>query len=163
MSSIWVQRLSDCGGRLAKCCGAGGCGHFEPRTDVLWLGPCDLKEAVRRARMYVDAGADGVFLPGTGDLALIEDFVASLDVPVNVLASPTLTRQQLASVGVARISTGSLIYRAAPTNAIAAARAVRDGQPVPTAISYDEIQALHRRPLFAIASRERVEEPYCDR
>ncbi len=84
-----------------------------------------------------------MFLPGSLDLATIEAFVAAISVPVNVLASPALTRQQLAGVGVARISTGSLLYRAAIANAVAAARAVRDDQPVPPAMSYVEVQALH--------------------
>lgn len=113
------------------------------RTDVYWLGPGDRDEAVRRAQVYVDAGADGVFLPGAVDLATIESFVAAIDVPVNVLASPTLTRQQLADVGVARISTGSLLYRAALAATLATAHAVRDGQPLPPAIGYDDVQALH--------------------
>lgn len=113
------------------------------RTDVFWLGEGDLDEAMRRARVYVDAGADGVFLPGSLDLTTIEAFVAAISVPVNVLASPTLTRQQLAGVGVARISTGSLLYRAAIANAVSAARAVRDDQPLPPAMSYVEVQALH--------------------
>lgn len=113
------------------------------RTDVFWLGAGDLDDAVRRARIYADAGADGVFLPGALDLSTVGAFVEALGVPVNVLASPTVTRQQFAEVGVARISTGSLLYRAALTNALATARAVRDSRPVPPAISYDEIQALH--------------------
>ena len=113
------------------------------RTDVFWLGSGDLDEAVRRAQVYVDAGADGVFLPGVDDLATIASFVAAIGAPVNVLASPTLTRRQLADVGVARISTGSLLYRAALSSAVAAARAVRDGQPPPDALGYDQVQALH--------------------
>ena len=98
---------------------------------------------MRRARVYVDAGADGVFLPGSADLATIEAFVAAISVPVNVLASPTLTRQPLAGGRVPRISTGSLPYRAAIANAVAAACAVRDDQPAPPAMSYVEVQALH--------------------
>lgn len=116
------------------------------RTDVFWLGTPDLDEAVRRARVYVDAGADGVFVPGAIPLAAIETFVAAVGVPVNVLASPTYTRQDLAAIGVARISTGSLLYRAALTGALDAARGVRDGRPVAPAMSYDEVQALHATP-----------------
>lgn len=113
------------------------------RTDVFWLDQGDFDEAVRRARVYVDAGADGVFLPGPIDLSMIEAFVSTVGAPVNVLASPTLSRQQFAEAGVARISTGSLLYRAALSNALAAARAVCDGRVPPTAVSYDEVRALH--------------------
>lgn len=116
------------------------------RTDVFWLGSRDVNEAVRRARTYVDAGADGVFIPGTADLSTIESVVRAVNVPVNVLASPTATKRQLANVGVARISTGSLLYRVAITSAVAAATAVRDDAPTPPAVSYDDIQRLHTRP-----------------
>lgn len=113
------------------------------RTDVFWLGSSDVAHAVRRAQTYADAGADGVFIPGTADLATIAAVVDAITVPVNVLASSTLTRQQLANVGVARISTGSLLYRAAITGAVAAAVAVREDRPAPAAISYAEVQSLH--------------------
>ena len=116
------------------------------RTDVYWLGSADLDEAVRRARIYIDAGADGVFVPGTIGLADIEALVAAVDAPVNVLASASLTLRQFASVGVARISTGSLLYRVALSGAVAAARAVRDDRPAPPAMSYAEVQALHASP-----------------
>lgn len=56
---------------------------------------------------------------------------------MNVLAT-TATPHQLAEAGVARISTGSLLYRAALTAALTTARAVRDGHTYPTAISYDQ-------------------------
>jgi 2-methylisocitrate lyase-like PEP mutase family enzyme len=113
------------------------------RTDVFWLGTPDLDEAVRRARIYVDAGADGIFLPGAVPLAAIEVFVSAVGAPVNVLASSAYTRQDLAAVGVARISTGSLLYRAALTGAVDAAKAVRDGRAVAPAMSYADVQALH--------------------
>lgn len=109
------------------------------RTDVFWLGGRDLPATVSRLRRYVDAGADGVFVPGPLDERSIEAIVRSVDAPLNVLASPRLTRATLADLGVARISTGSLLYRAALAQAVTAARAVADDGPLPPALSYAEV------------------------
>jgi 2-methylisocitrate lyase-like PEP mutase family enzyme len=113
------------------------------RTDVFWLGEGTLADAIERAKQYVDAGADGIFLPGTLDASTIATFVDAVGAPVNVLASASLSVHALADLGVARISTGSLPYRAALRQAVRAATAVRDAGPLPEAMSYDEVQALH--------------------
>lgn len=94
-------------------------------------------------KAYADAGADGLFVPGALDAQTIEAVVSAVDLPVNVLASSSLTYQDLAGLGVARISTGSLLYRAALAQAVDAARAVRDSLPLPHAKTYEEIQDLH--------------------
>ncbi|WP_121254083.1 isocitrate lyase/PEP mutase family protein [Nocardioides ferulae] len=112
------------------------------RTDVFWVGDHDPGEAIARLRRYVDAGADGVFVPGALDEATIESLTAAVGAPLNVLASPAIPRTRLAELGVARISTGSLLYRSALGQAVAAARAVRDGAPLPAAPSYAEVQRL---------------------
>jgi 2-methylisocitrate lyase-like PEP mutase family enzyme len=96
-----------------------------------------------RLRRYVDAGADGVFVPGNLEESTIEAITRAIDAPLNVLASPRLSRADLANLGVARISTGSLLYRAALTQAVVAACAVRDGAVLPAAISYDDVQAMN--------------------
>ncbi|MEJ2869383.1 isocitrate lyase/phosphoenolpyruvate mutase family protein [Actinomycetospora sp. OC33-EN08] len=111
------------------------------RTDVFWLHTGTLDDAIARVRRYVDAGADGVFVPGALDAATVEAIAEAVDAPLNVLASPTLDRRRLADLGVARISTGSLLYRAAVHRLVDAAEAVRDGRAPGAAVSYDEVQA----------------------
>ncbi|MCD2190430.1 isocitrate lyase/PEP mutase family protein [Actinomycetospora soli] len=111
------------------------------RTDVLWLRAGTPEDALARVRRYADAGADGVFVPGALDAATIGRLTAGVDRPVNVLASPTLDRTRLAELGVARISTGSLLYRAAVHRTIDAATAVRDGRRPGDAVPYAEVQA----------------------
>lgn len=113
------------------------------RTDTFWQRPGDLAETVRRARLYADAGADGVFVPGVADPADIAAVVAAVDVPVNVLFLPGRhTVAALADLGVRRVSTGSLLFRAALTAAADAAKAVRDGLSVrPDLLSYAEVDA----------------------
>ena len=65
--------------------------------------------------------------------------------PLNVLYLPGLTVARLAELGVARISTGSLLYRVALGAAVDAAAAVRDGGRTPDAPSYAAVDALATR------------------
>jgi 2-methylisocitrate lyase-like PEP mutase family enzyme len=97
------------------------------RTDVHWLGVGD--DAVERCRAYVDAGADGVFVPGLRDEVAIGRLVEAAGAPVNLLYSPVgPTVERLAALGVARISCGSLLFRAALKSTVDVALAVRDGR-----------------------------------
>ncbi|MEQ4304054.1 isocitrate lyase/phosphoenolpyruvate mutase family protein [Plantactinospora sp. B6F1] len=101
------------------------------RTDTFWQRPGDLAETLRRVRRYADSGADGVFVPGLTEPADIAAVVAAVDVPVNVLFLPGRhTVTALADLGVRRISTGSLIFRAALAASAQTAVAVRDGLAV---------------------------------
>lgn len=115
------------------------------RTDVYWLGLDDVEDAVARLAAYADAGADGVFVPGTADPHVIETVSDRVDAPLNVLASADLPRARMGELGVARISTGSLLHRTSLTSAVDTALAVRDGQAFSPPISYDEVQELARR------------------
>lgn len=108
------------------------------RIDTHWHGIA-LDETTERARRYVDAGADGIFVPGLTEPRDIEK-TAQL-APLNVLAQQR-TPAQLAQLGVKRISTGSLLFRAALKHTVAAATAVRDGQTPAAAFSYAEVQDL---------------------
>lgn len=110
------------------------------RIDTYWLQlPTD--DTTRRALAYVDAGADGVFVPGLRDEHEIEQLVAALaETPLNLLAQ--LPFHRLGELGVRRVSTGSLPFRVAITQAAAAVTAYVTGAATPAAMSYDEAQAL---------------------
>ncbi|WP_406069838.1 isocitrate lyase/phosphoenolpyruvate mutase family protein [Micromonospora sp. NBC_01638] len=116
------------------------------RTDTWWLGVDDpLPQTLARARAYQAAGADGIFVPGTVDLATLRVLTQRIDAPVNALyqpGGPGLT--ELGGAGVARVSTGSLLFRAALAAALAAADGVRaGGRAVPQGLpSYAEVQGL---------------------
>lgn len=115
------------------------------RTDAYWLGTDDpLRTSLHRIAAYTDAGADGVFVPGIATDADISAVVGDSPVPVNVLFLPAHhTLEGLASLHVARVSLGSLLYRAALHAAVTTAHAVADGAPVPAGLpAYGEIQAL---------------------
>ncbi|MFC9264073.1 isocitrate lyase/phosphoenolpyruvate mutase family protein [Streptomyces hydrogenans] len=73
-----------------------------------------LRDTLERARSYVDAGADGIFVPGVTDPGLIATLAEALTVPLNVLAAPgTPSVKELGALGVARVSLGSGIAQAA--------------------------------------------------
>jgi 2-methylisocitrate lyase-like PEP mutase family enzyme len=113
------------------------------RTDTHWLHAGDLDETLRRAEAYREAGADGIFVPGLADDDSIRTVVSRIDAPLNVLLLPGLTVPALAALGVARISTGSLLFRAALGAAVATARAVAAGHPAPPGVpSYAEVNSL---------------------
>lgn len=81
------------------------------RTDpfLLKFGSPDqcLNEALRRAKVYADAGADGIFVPGLTDLTLIEKFVQRTPLPVNIMVMQGVPEiPDLARVGVRRVSLG---------------------------------------------------------
>jgi 2-methylisocitrate lyase-like PEP mutase family enzyme len=113
------------------------------RTDTFWQRPGDLPETLRRIRLYADAGADGVFVPGLAESADIAAVVAAVDVPVNVLFLPGRhTVAALMNLGVRRISTGSLLFRAALAASVDTAKAVRDGYAVRVDLpSYTQVNA----------------------
>lgn len=100
------------------------------RTDTYWLDT-DRDSTLDRVRAYVDAGADGVFVPGMTADAEIEALVEAAPVPVNLLFQPgKLTLESVRALGVRRVSTGSLLFRAALGAALDIAGAVRDGVPL---------------------------------
>jgi 2-methylisocitrate lyase-like PEP mutase family enzyme len=113
------------------------------RTDTHWLGTGDGDEAVTRGRAYVEAGADGFFVPGLAGDEDVRVVVGAVGVPVNVLLVPGMTVPRLAALGVGRVSTGSMLFRAALGAAVAAARAVARGEPGPVGLpGYAEVDAL---------------------
>jgi len=87
------------------------------RTDVFLIAPADtheelVAEALERGRAYADAGADGFFVPGLVNEALIARVVEGSPLPVNIMASASAPpAARLAELGVARISHGPGPYR----------------------------------------------------
>jgi 2-methylisocitrate lyase-like PEP mutase family enzyme len=112
------------------------------RVDTYWLGQeATVTSTLDRATRYVEAGADGVFVPGATEPAVLRELTGAIPLPVNVLAIPGFSLDELAELGVRRVSTGSLPYRAAIRAAVAAAVAVRDGSEFPAADPYPVMQA----------------------
>lgn len=67
-----------------------------------------LREAIERARAYIAAGADSIFVPFVTDAATIGNLAGVIAAPLNILAgAATPDVAALARLGVKRISTGS--------------------------------------------------------
>lgn len=112
------------------------------RVDNFWFDEeATVQGVLLRALAYADAGADGIFVPGVTDPVDIRSITAGIGLPVNVLAHPTLTVAELGALGIRRVSSGSLPYRAAVDAAVHVAVALRDNQQTPAATSYWEMQS----------------------
>lgn len=88
------------------------------RTDSCWLGldrpEQQLAVSIARGNLYLQAGADCVFVPGNLPRETISTLVRELDGPLNVIAAPACPQPaELAELGVARLSVGSGPARAA--------------------------------------------------
>lgn len=111
-----VRRLA----RARAAAEATGVAFFiNARTDDFMQVPAEnhnlalLRSALERGRAYADAGADGLFIPGLVDPALIERAARESALPLNIMKSasaPSLRR--LGELGVARVSHGPGPYRA---------------------------------------------------
>lgn len=100
------------------------------RTDVFLKNAADvhgkcLDHALERGRAYAGAGADGFFVPGLIDEALIARICQASCIPVNIMRAPGGPGvARLAELGVARVSYGPGPYRIAITAFSEAARKV---------------------------------------
>lgn len=98
------------------------------RSEGFIAGRPDLDETIRRLRAYSDAGAECLYAPGLkkmSDIKAVVDAVAPK--PVNVLVSTSFTTvEEMAALGVRRISVGGALARAAWGGFLAAAREIAE-------------------------------------
>jgi 2-methylisocitrate lyase-like PEP mutase family enzyme len=100
------------------------------RAENLIYGHPDLKDTVRRLEAFAEAGADVLFAPGVrtpGEISTVVQAVAPR--PVNVvmgLSNVDLSLEQLAELGVKRVSLGSSLARAAYGSFLKAAGEIKE-------------------------------------
>ena len=92
--------------------------YINARTDIylrdLAQGEAALSETLRRAALYLDAGASGIFVPGPADEAVIGALTEGVKAPLNIMLRPTTpAAQRLAALGVRRLSSATAPFRAA--------------------------------------------------
>lgn len=95
---------------------AGGDTLLVGRSEGFISGRPDLAETVARLKAYADAGADCLYAPGIREREQIAAVVAAVaPKPVNVLIGwpAELTVQDIAALGVRRISVGGALARSA--------------------------------------------------
>ena len=117
------------------------------RTDTYMVGhPDAFAETIHRAEQYIAAGADCIFVPGVSAAEEIGRLTAAIGAPVNVVAGlvePVLDAATLRDLGVARISIGGTLTRAALTVVEQAGREMLDHGTfgfADGAVSYPEFQ-----------------------
>jgi 2-methylisocitrate lyase-like PEP mutase family enzyme len=129
---------------------AGGEVFLTGRAECFLLGRPDLDEAIRRLRAYRDAGADCLYAPGIRtreQIGAVIDAVAPK--PVNFLMSSAsgLAVDDLAALGVRRISVGSTLARVAWGAFIRAAKQIAAAgrfDAFGDAVPFAEINSLFR-------------------
>jgi 2-methylisocitrate lyase-like PEP mutase family enzyme len=84
---------------------------FLPRSGL--QGHERVAEAIRRGRLYLEAGADCVYPIAAGDERNLAALVDAVPGPINGNAGPALDLARLQELGVARVSYGPRFYRAA--------------------------------------------------
>src|SRR5436305_731192 len=95
---------------------AGGDVLLVGRAECFLVGRPDLDETVARLRAYAQAGADCLYAPGIHTREQIAAVVAAVaPKPVNLLvgSASELTMQQIAELGVRRVSVGGALARSA--------------------------------------------------
>jgi 2-methylisocitrate lyase-like PEP mutase family enzyme len=77
------------------------------RVDVFLRGVDDTDDAIERANVYLEAGADCTY-PYTEDPARVPTLTAAIRGPVNVVLAPTMPHpRELERLGVARVTWGA--------------------------------------------------------
>ena len=108
---------------------AAGC---EVDDVVVRFDPDLIDEVIARAQAFAEAGAGSLFVPFLGDHPTIATICERAPLPVNVLWAPGRgTRDELAALGVARISYGHGPWAAAMAWLGEQAKAVFAGEVVP--------------------------------
>lgn len=73
-----------------------------------------LAETLRRAELYKAAGADGIFVPGPAEDALLATLAKEIALPLNVMGRPGVApAARLQALGVRRLSSATAPFRAA--------------------------------------------------
>jgi 2-methylisocitrate lyase-like PEP mutase family enzyme len=101
------------------------------RAENFFVGVSDLDDTISRLKAYAAAGADCLYAPGIQTREQIEAVVAAVaPKPVNVLIGSTsdFTQEDLAALGVRRISVGGGLARAAWGGFMRAAQALAKGR-----------------------------------
>ena len=101
------------------------------RAENLLHGVTDLDDTIRRLQAFEEAGADVLYAPGLRTLDEMRAVVSSVGRPVNVVmgfADPAITLEQLAEIGVRRVSIGGALSRLALRSFVDGARQMRAGR-----------------------------------
>jgi 2-methylisocitrate lyase-like PEP mutase family enzyme len=89
-------------------------------------GNPDLNDTLARLQAYEGAGANVLYAPGLRTAAEIRAVCEAVSKPVNVLARPELSMQEIVDAGAQRVSVGGSMTWAAVNAMVAAASEIRE-------------------------------------
>jgi 2-methylisocitrate lyase-like PEP mutase family enzyme len=122
------------------------------RAENLIYGRPDFADTIRRLEAFADAGADVLYAPGLKTLGEVDAVVKAVAPrPVNVLLGMSQARfslEEVAGLGVKRVSLGSALARVAYGEFLRAAEGIyrkADFSFVPDAVPYAEINSLLKK------------------
>ena len=121
-----VERIGAARAAIDK---AGGDVLLVGRAECFFVGRPDLEETIARLKAYAQAGADCLYAPGIHTPEQIRAVVSAVaPKPVNLLvgSASKLTVQEIAALGVRRISVGGALARAAWGGFMRAARSIAE-------------------------------------
>jgi 2-methylisocitrate lyase-like PEP mutase family enzyme len=104
-------------------------------------GNPDLDDTITRLQAYERAGADVLYAPGLATTNEIRAVCEAVSRPVNVLARPNLTFNDMAGAGAQRISVGGALTWVAVAGLVSAARRIAesgDFSPLAEGVKIDE-------------------------
>lgn len=124
--------------------------YINARTDVylrgMAAGDAAVEEVTGRAKRYIAAGTDGMFVPGvsaTDEIRRLADAIAP--VPLNVMLVPGLpSHEALFAAGARRLSAGIALSLEAYANTARMAAGFM-GKAEPAAVSYPMLNALLKK------------------
>jgi 2-methylisocitrate lyase-like PEP mutase family enzyme len=108
---------------------AGGDTFLVGRAENFFVGRPDLQDTIARLKAYAQAGADCLYAPGIHTREQIAAVVAAVaPKPVNLLvgSASEFTLQDIAGLGVRRVSVGGALARSAWGGFMRAARAIAE-------------------------------------
>jgi 2-methylisocitrate lyase-like PEP mutase family enzyme len=138
---------------------AGGDTLLVGRAENFFAGAPDLDDTITRLRAYAQAGADCLYAPGIKTREQIEAVVAAVSPkPVNLLIGgpSAFTLEELAKLGVRRVSVGGALARAAWGGLVASVQSLVDGRfdSLPKEPAGAWLNELFKEPLSQGANHE---------
>ncbi|WP_232697438.1 isocitrate lyase/PEP mutase family protein [Brevibacillus daliensis] len=84
--------------------------YINARIDTYFQMESPFLECIDRAKVYVESGASGIFVPGLTEDDEIKEIAIHVNVPLNVLSVPGLTNcSKIKELGVKRLSFGNAL------------------------------------------------------
>jgi 2-methylisocitrate lyase-like PEP mutase family enzyme len=112
--------------RVAAAAETAGSFVLTARAENHIRGNPNLDDTIERLQAYEHAGADVLYAPGLATVDEIRAVCSAVSKPVNVLARPNLTFDEIAAAGAQRVSVGGALTWVAVAGLVSAAEQIRD-------------------------------------